>query len=105
MRIRITPRILVNVRRAVLGVGLGGYVILARSLDKGRAEIAGTAGEYKYNNPMDHHWFRFTGITPEAMRGGLATGRGDGEMLAWIEQTSPHKRTPLGNPSMERLAQ
>jgi Domain of unknown function (DUF5069) len=29
----------------------GGYVVLARILDKGRAEIAGTAGEYKYNNP------------------------------------------------------
>jgi hypothetical protein len=27
-------------------VRLGGYVILARILDKGRAELAGTAGEY-----------------------------------------------------------
>jgi hypothetical protein len=24
----------------------------------------------------------------------LATGKGDGEMLAWIEQNAPHKRTP-----------
>ena len=49
-------------------VRLGGYVMLARVLDKGRAEHAGTAGEYKYNNPMDHHWFRFTGITAEALK-------------------------------------
>ena len=49
-------------------VRLGGYVILARIVDKGRAEIAGTAGEYKYNNPMDHHFFRFTGITAETLK-------------------------------------
>jgi hypothetical protein len=75
-------------------VRLGGYVVLARILDKGRAELAGTAGEYKYNNPGDYHWFRFTGITPEALKAELATGKGDGEMLAWIEQNAPHKRTP-----------
>ena len=48
-------------------VRLGGYVIFARIIDKGRAKLAGTAGEYIYNNPMDRHWFRFTGITPEAL--------------------------------------
>ena len=53
-------------------VRLGGYVLLARLLDKGRAELAGTAGEYKYNNPIDRHWFRFTGITPESLKAELA---------------------------------
>jgi uncharacterized protein DUF5069 len=75
-------------------VRLGGYVSLARILDKGRADLAGTAGEYRYNNPMDHHFFRFTGITPEALREQLAAGKGDGEILAWIEQTAPNKHTP-----------
>lgn len=75
-------------------VRLGGYVILARILDKGRAELANTAGEYKYNNPMDRHWFRFTGITPEALKAELATGRGDGEILTWVQEHAPHKRAP-----------
>src|ERR1700676_2510605 len=75
-------------------VRLGGYVTLGRILDKGRAEHAGTAGEYKYNNPMDHHWFRFTGITAEALKTELASGKGDGEMLAWIQENAPNKRTP-----------
>ena len=75
-------------------VRLGGYVVLARILDKGRAEIAGTAGEYKYNNPIDQHFFRFTGLTPEALKKELATGKGDGEMIAWIEASAPHKRAP-----------
>ncbi len=71
---------------------LGGYVILARVLDKGRAELAGTAGEYKYNNPMDRHWFRFTGITPESLKAKLAEGKGDGEILAWVQESAPRKR-------------
>ncbi len=71
---------------------LGGYVLLARILDKGRAELSGTAGEYKYNNPMDRHWFRFTGITAEALKAEIAKGMGDGEILAWVEENAPHKR-------------
>ena len=65
-------------------VRLGGYVILARIIDKARAELAGTAGEYVYNNPLDHHWFRFTGIDHEALKAEIAKGEGDGEILAWI---------------------
>lgn len=75
-------------------VRLGGYVILPRILDKGRADLAGTAGEYKYNNPMDRHWFRFTGITPEALKAQLAEDKGDGEILAWVQEHAPHKREP-----------
>ncbi len=73
---------------------LGGYVMLARIIDKGRAEIAGTAGEYKFNNPMDHHFFRFTGLTAPELKTQLATGKGDGEMLTWIEENAPNKRMP-----------
>jgi hypothetical protein len=73
-------------------VRLGGYIILARVLDKGRADLAGTAGEYKYNNPMDHHWFRFTGITAEQLKSELAKGKSDGEILAWVEENAPMKR-------------
>jgi len=72
-------------------VRLGGYVLLPRLLDKGRAELAGTAGEYKYNNPIDRHWFRFTGITPEALQAELAKTKGDGEILAWVQENAPHK--------------
>ena len=73
---------------------LGGYVILARMLDKGRAEIAGKSGEYHYNCPLDQHFVNFTGIDPEAMREQLAAGKGDGEVLNWVNDTAQHKRTP-----------
>ena len=75
-------------------VRLGGYVVLPRILDKGRADIAGTAGEFKYNNPGDYHWFRFTGITPEALKAELATGKGDGAILEWINANAKHQRAP-----------
>ena len=74
-------------------VRLGGYVILARLLDKGRATIAGKNGEYNYACPLDERFIEFTGIDDEALKKELATGKGDGEILEWIEKHSQHKRT------------
>ena len=73
-------------------VRLGGYVILARMLDKGRAEIAGTQGDFHYNCPLDQHFTRFAGIDADALKEQLRAGKGDGEILAWIEETSTNKR-------------
>ncbi len=65
-------------------VKLGGYVHLPRLLDKARAFIAGKAGEFHYNCPLDGRFFTFTGITPEAMLQEIKTGKNDGEMLVWV---------------------
>lgn len=76
-------------------VRLGGYVILPRMLDKGRAAIAGTGGEYHYNCPLDQHFLNFTGIDPVALKEQLAAGMGDGEVLQWIRANAVHPRTEL----------
>lgn len=76
-------------------VRLGGYTILPRLLDKARAVIAGTAGEYKYNNPNDGNFFRFSGISPDALFEQAMTGAGDWEMLLWVNANAPFKRTAL----------
>ena len=73
---------------------LGGYVILARLLDKGRATIAGTNGEFNYDAPLDQHIKDFLGLDFAALREQLAAGKGDGEILAWVNETAQHKRTP-----------
>ncbi len=73
---------------------LGNYVLLPRMLDKGRAELAGLNGEYHYNCPLDQHILNFLGIDPEALRGQLSLGKGDGEILEWINLNATHKRTP-----------
>ena len=47
-------------------VRLGGFAILVRILDKGRATISKSNGEYIYNSPTDEHVLRFLGFDPEA---------------------------------------
>ena len=39
-----------------------GMVQVGRTIDKGKAELAGTIGEYRYDCPMDKHLFEFLGI-------------------------------------------
>ncbi|MGI8432049.1 MAG: DUF5069 domain-containing protein [Chthoniobacterales bacterium] len=73
---------------------LGGYVILPRMLDKGRATIAGKNGEFNYNAPFDQHIISFLGIEVEALKTQLAAGLGDGEVLAWLNENAAPKRTP-----------
>jgi hypothetical protein len=76
-------------------IRLGGYVILPRMLDKGRATIAGTNGEYHYNCPLDEHFIKFAGINPEALFEQLKSGKGDGEILEWITANSTSKPNEL----------
>jgi hypothetical protein len=64
-------------------------------LDKGRAEIAGTHGEYRYNCPLDQHFLGFVGVNPTALREQLALGKGDWEILEWIGAHATHQRTAL----------
>lgn len=71
---------------------LGGYVLLPRMLDKGRAEIAGTAGEFHYDCPLDQRIISYLGIDAKALRKELETGKGDGEILEWINANAKHKR-------------
>ena len=73
---------------------LGGYAILPRLLDKGRADIAGLNGEFNYNAPLDQHIINFLGLDVAALREQLAAGKGDGEILEWINANAKHKRAP-----------
>ena len=73
-------------------VRLGGYVILPRMLDKGRATLAGKNGEYHYACPLDQRFLEFAGIDPEKLKKQL--DKSDGEVLAWIEKNAKHKRSP-----------
>jgi hypothetical protein len=74
-------------------VRLGGYVILPRMLDKGRADVNGKHGEYHYACPMDQRFLEFVGVDAEALKQQLAAGKGDGDILAWIEANGKHKHT------------
>lgn len=75
-------------------VRLGGFVILPRILDKGRASLIGKNGEYHFNCPLDAHFFRFVGIEADALKRQLALGKGDGEILQWIHANSRSQPNP-----------
>ena len=71
---------------------LGGYVILGRCLDKGRADLLGMNGEYNY-------WYcslcsqleEFTGVDHEVMKEFIATGASDEEVGEWFQKQSKIK--------------
>lgn len=71
-------------------IRLGGYAILPRMLDKGRATLAGKQGEYHYACPLDQQFLTFAGIDPEALKSELS--KSDTEVLAWIQQHATNKR-------------
>ena len=75
-------------------VRLGGYAILPRMLDKGRASIAGLVGDYHYNCPLDQQFTSFVGIDASELQKQLAEGKGDGEILDWINATATNKHSP-----------
>ena len=76
-------------------VRLGGYVLLPRILDKGRAALAGKLGEYHYaGKGMDRHFFNFVGLDHESLKQELAKGGGDWEILNWIQAKAKHQHQP-----------
>ena len=74
-------------------VRIGGYVLLARCLDKGRAMLAGKNGEFNYDCPLDQYFLHFAGIKAADLKKQLALGKGDEEILRWITAHSKTKPT------------
>ncbi len=68
------------------GEELGGYRLAARALDKCRATLAGTEGEFMYGCPMDQMFLSETGITAEEFKEFVATGANDEQVAAWIQE-------------------
>ena len=75
-------------------VRLGGFVLLPRIIDKGRAVAAGTNGEYNYGCPLDMEFFEFTSVDPQALKKQIDAGLGDGDLLEWVKKHSGTKRSP-----------
>ena len=73
---------------------LGGFVLLPRILDKGRAKLAKKNGEYNYDSLTDQHLVRFLGLDLEALLEELAKGIGDEEALHWVLANAKTPREP-----------
>ena len=75
---------------------LAGYVIAKRTLDKCRAKIAGTNGEYHFDCPLDNQFFGFVEIKPDAFEEFVATEADDDAVAQWIESNAkPRERREI----------
>ncbi len=63
---------------------LGGYALMARMIDKGRADLAGTAGEYHFACPLDQMLFEFKGVKADEVKKLLASGATDEQVVTWF---------------------
>ncbi len=72
-------------------VSIGGYVIIARTLDKCRAVLAGTAGEYHYACPLDNLFFDFAGISSDEFKDFVSTGADDAAVGEWVQKHSKER--------------
>jgi hypothetical protein len=64
---------------------IGGYALLGRMADKGRAELNGSAGEYHFDCPVDNLLFGFKGVTGAELRPLFAAGASDEQIAAWLD--------------------
>jgi len=65
---------------------INGYAILARTLDKCRASIAGTIGEYHFDCPVDKMLFGFKGVSADEFKAAVGAGASDEEMGKWMDE-------------------
>src|SRR2546426_8419661 len=66
-------------------VRIGGYALLARMADKGRATLNGTAGEYHFDCPVDNLIFGFKGVKVAEMKPLLVSGASDEHIVTWLD--------------------
>jgi len=69
-------------------VKMEGYVHLARMIDKCRAVLAGTEGEYIYPCPMDERLMEFAGITADQFTAAVKANPSDDAVAKWFTQTT-----------------
>ncbi len=69
---------------------LGGHVHLGRMIDKCRAVLAGTEGEYVYPCPLDKRLLEFAQVSAEQFTEAVRTGS-DAEVAEWFQtNAAPH---------------
>lgn len=76
---------------------LGGFLWLARVMDKARASAAGTIHDYIYPCPMDRGVFERWGITSREFDAALRHHADDDGFLAWLRGRVDDTRREAAN--------
>jgi hypothetical protein len=64
---------------------LAGFAIASRAVDKCRATVAGTAGEYHFDCPLDNLLFGFKGITGEQFKTAVQGAKAYEDVGVWLQ--------------------
>jgi hypothetical protein len=72
---------------------IGGFAIASRTVDKCRASLAGTLGEYHYDCPLDNALFSFKGINGEQFKAAVRVAKTYEEIGRWL-QSNGTRKTP-----------
>lgn len=73
---------------------IGGFAIACRAVDKCRATLAGTPGEYRYDCPLDNQLFSFKGITGDQFKAAVKSARNYDEIGDWLLANGKVKTPP-----------
>jgi hypothetical protein len=73
---------------------IAGFAIASRAVDKCRASLAGTLGEYHYDCPLDNMLFSFKGITGEEFKTAVQASKDYEDVGAWLQANGTAK-TPV----------
>ncbi len=71
-----------------------GFAIASRAIDKCRASLAGTLGEYHFDCPLDNMLFSFKGITGEQFKTAVQNSKSDEDVGTWL-LVSGTPKTPV----------
>src|ERR1700685_1625721 len=72
---------------------LGGYALIARMIDQGRADLPGNVGEYHFACPLDQMLFEFKGVKADEVKKLLGSGASDEQVVAWFNTQGTPKTT------------
>lgn len=64
---------------------IGGFAIIARTIDKCRALLGGNIGEFHFDCPVDNMLFGFKGIKGDDFKAYVAEGHTDEEIAQWVK--------------------
>jgi hypothetical protein len=78
-------------------VMLGGLYFLARTIDKTRAKLAGTLGEYKVTPGISGYVFNELGITEDQFDEAVRNAKSDDDVVAWLHANTDQSKYPAVN--------
>ncbi len=70
---------------------ISGFAIASRAVDKCRASLAGTLGEYHYDCPLDNMLFSFKGINGVQFKAAVQAAKNYEDVGAWLQANGTAK--------------